>query len=48
MEIIRNTGRNVSQINEISNLSENELMMISSESRPKMMEWFVLTPKSNI
>ena len=48
MEIIRNTGRNVSQINEISNLSENELMMISSESRPKMMEWFVLTPKTNI
>ena len=48
VELVSNTGRNISQINEISNLSENELMMISSESRPKMMEWFVLTPKTII
>lgn len=48
VELVSNTGRNISQINELSNLSENELMMISSESRPKMMEWFVLTPKTII
>lgn len=48
VEIVRNNGRNVSEIKEISNLSENELMMISTESRPKMMEWFVLTPKKII
>jgi len=48
MQILRNTGRNISQINEISDFSENELMMISSESRPKMMEWLVLTPKTII
>ena len=45
-EIIKNIGRNISQINELSNLSENELMMICSENRPKMMEWFILTPKT--
>ena len=45
-EIIKNIGRNISQINELSNLSENELMMIYSENRPKMMEWFILTPKT--
>jgi len=48
VELVSNTGRNISQINEIRNFSENELMMISSESRPKMMEWFVLTPKTII
>lgn len=48
VEIISNIGRNISQINELSNFSENELMMISSESRPKMMEWFVVTPKTII
>ena len=44
-EIIKNNGRNISQINELNNLSENELMMICSENRPKMMEWFIITPK---
>jgi predicted O-methyltransferase YrrM len=45
LEIIKNTGRDISQINEISNLSENEQMMIISEGRIKMMEWLVLTSK---
>jgi hypothetical protein len=44
LEIIKNTGRDISQIKEISDLSENELMMVISESRIKMMEWLVLSP----
>lgn len=44
-QIIKNTGRNLSEINEIINVSENDLMMLISESRPIIMEWILLTPK---
>ncbi len=45
VEIIHNSYRAVNGLKELERFTEDEIMLLCSEGRPKLMNWFVLLPK---
>ena len=45
LEKIHNSYRNIYNIDKLKEFSEDEIMLLCSEGRPRLMEWFVLLPK---